>query len=61
MDRFLIWRNGKLGNTIVALPVIERLREAFPDAQIDMVVETLGRELLKYHPATNNLNRLRPK
>ncbi len=55
MDRFLIWRNGKLGNTIVALPVIERLREAFPDAQIDMVVETLGRELLKYHPAINNL------
>ena len=51
----LIWRNGKLGNTIVAIPFILELRKALPYCRIAVVVETLGAELLANYPEINQL------
>ncbi|MFH1761110.1 MAG: hypothetical protein ABIA63_08410, partial [bacterium] len=53
--RFLVWRNGKLGNTIWAIPFIMGLRKAFPQSHIAVVVESLGRDLLKHYPGINEL------
>lgn len=43
----LVFRNGKIGNTLMALPVLDLLRERFPRASLDMVVDGLGRQLLQ--------------
>lgn len=53
--KILIWRNGKLGNTLVMLPFLQVLREVWPNITIDVIVDALGAELLKYHPAINRL------
>lgn len=54
-ERFLIFRNGSIGNTLVAVPAIKALREAYPDAFIAIVVDTIGSELLKYCPYADEL------
>ncbi|MFH0919404.1 MAG: glycosyltransferase family 9 protein [Fibrobacterota bacterium] len=51
----LIWRNGKLGNTIAAVPFILELRKALPHCRIGVVVETLGADLLANYPEINQL------
>jgi len=53
--RILVWRNGKLGNTISAIPFILELRRIFPMAHIAVVVESLGKELLRHYPEINEL------
>jgi ADP-heptose:LPS heptosyltransferase len=55
--RFLVWRNGSLGNTIVAIPFIINLRELFPYAHIAVVLEDLGAELLEYYPQIDEIIR----
>ncbi|OGJ93674.1 MAG: hypothetical protein A2350_05575 [Candidatus Raymondbacteria bacterium RifOxyB12_full_50_8] len=53
--RFLVWRNGKLGNTIVAVPFILFLRRQFPESYIAVIVEELGRDLLSSFPEIDEL------
>lgn len=53
--RILVWRNGKLGNTIAAIPCILELRRLLPEALIAVAVEPLGAELLKHYPEINEL------
>ncbi|MBL8027884.1 MAG: glycosyltransferase family 9 protein [Fibrobacteres bacterium] len=53
--KILIWRNGKLGNTLVILPFLQTLKETYPDVPVDIVVDYLGEELLRHHPAINKL------
>jgi ADP-heptose:LPS heptosyltransferase len=53
--RILIWRNGKLGNTIAAIPFILALRKALPQNFIAVVVESLGAELLAHYPDINKI------
>ena len=48
--RFLIFRNGSVGNTLVAVPAIRALRYAFPDAYITVILDSVGAALLKYCP-----------
>lgn len=48
--RVLIVRLGSLGDIIHALPVASALREAFPDAQLDWVVDERNRDLLDLVP-----------
>lgn len=43
----LIFRNGKIGNTLMALPALDVLRERIPGVRLDMVVDHLGLELLE--------------
>jgi len=48
--RILIVRLGSLGDLIHALPAVAALREAWPDAEIDWVVEQAHQELLRLVP-----------
>jgi ADP-heptose:LPS heptosyltransferase len=53
--RFLVWRNGKLGNTIVAIPLMLALRRAFPHCRLAVVVDRLGRDLLSAYAEIDDL------
>ena len=48
--RILIVRLGALGDIVHALPVASALRDAFPDARIDWVVDERHREMLDLVP-----------
>ncbi len=48
--RFLIFRNGSIGNTLVAVPAIRALRRAFPNAHYTVILDTVGAALLKHCP-----------
>lgn len=48
--KFLIFRNGAIGNTLVATSFIRNLKENFPDAFIAVVVDEVGLALLKKNP-----------
>jgi heptosyltransferase I len=53
--RFLIVRLGSLGDIIHTLPAAAALRDSFPDAQIDWVVEAKWRAILE---GNRDLNRV---
>jgi heptosyltransferase-2 len=42
----LAFRNGSIGNTLVALPALRALRLRYPEARLSVVVDPLGAELL---------------
>lgn len=39
-DRLLIYRLGSLGDTVVALPALHRIRESFPEARLVMLTNS---------------------
>ena len=53
--RFLVFRNEKIGNTLAAVPVLRALRERWPKAVIDVVVDKVAGETLANCPYTNEL------
>jgi len=48
--RFLLIRLGSLGDVIHALPAASALRDAFPEARIDWLIEPQWRRLLEGNP-----------
>lgn len=54
-QRFLLVRLGSLGDIIHALPSAAALRDTFPNARIDWVVEAKWARLLKGNPDITNL------
>lgn len=46
-ERFLVVRLGSMGDLVHALPAVASLRNAFPHARIDWLVEARWRELLE--------------
>ena len=55
--KFLILRLGSLGDVVLTTPVINLLKEAYPDAEIDFLVKKEFAEILAGNP---NLNKLIP-
>ncbi|MCB9357029.1 MAG: glycosyltransferase family 9 protein [Calditrichaeota bacterium] len=53
--RILVFRNGSIGNTIAAIPALRCLRESFESAEIMVVVDSLGEELLRNCPYVNRI------
>jgi heptosyltransferase II len=51
----LIFRNGSIGNTLVAVPALRALHTSFPQARLSVVVDPLGRELLLHCPWIDEL------
>lgn len=51
--RFLIVRLGSMGDIVHALPAVHALRESFPEARIDWVVETKWQPLVRGNPDIN--------
>jgi ADP-heptose:LPS heptosyltransferase len=51
----LAFRNGSIGNTLVAVPALRALRVTFPRARLAVVVDPLGFQLLEHCPWINRL------
>lgn len=54
-NRILVFRNGSIGNTLAAVPALRCLRESFPNAQIHVLVDKQGIELLQNCPYVDSL------
>lgn len=53
MKKFLIIKTSALGDLVQVYPVLDYLKNKFPDAQIDWVVESANEELVRAHPKVN--------
>ncbi|MGC8737129.1 MAG: glycosyltransferase family 9 protein [Candidatus Hydrogenedens sp.] len=54
ISKILIIRLSAIGDVIRVIPVMEAIRIAYPDAQIDWVVEKKASDVINGHPALNN-------
>jgi heptosyltransferase I len=59
--RFLLVRLGSLGDVIHALPAASALRDAFPEARIDWLIEPKWRRLLEGNPDLSEIISLEKK
>ena len=50
MQKFLIIQTAFIGDVVLATVIIEKLRENFPDAQIDFLLRKGNEGLLENHP-----------
>jgi heptosyltransferase-2 len=50
-NKILIFRQSSLGDVILTLPVVQRLRESLPDAQIDYLTKMAFAPIIQFHPA----------
>ncbi|MCH7959172.1 MAG: glycosyltransferase family 9 protein [Candidatus Hydrogenedentes bacterium] len=55
IPRILIVRLSAIGDVVRVVPALQCLREAFPDAQIDWVVEPKSFDVISGHPALDNV------
>lgn len=51
----LVFRNGSIGNSLMAVPALRALRATFPSAQIAVVVDPIGEQLLRHCPYADQL------
>ena len=51
----LAFRNGSIGNTLVAVPALRALKRRYPRARLSVVVDPVGYELLEYCPWIDHL------
>src|SRR5271154_726155 len=54
-SRFLLVRLSSLGDVIHALPAASALRDAFPEARIDWVIDARWQRLLEGNPDLNEV------
>ncbi|MBA3722958.1 MAG: lipopolysaccharide heptosyltransferase I [Parachlamydiaceae bacterium] len=59
--KILIVKTSSLGDIIHAFPLLEQLRNQYPEATIDWVVEDPFAQLVQAHPAVNNVLRVKTK
>ena len=48
--KFLVFRNGDIGNTLVATPFLRNLKESYPASHVSVVVDAIGLTVLKNNP-----------
>jgi heptosyltransferase-1 len=53
--RILLIKPSAVGDIVHTLPVLVRLRERYPDAQIDWFVTPENADLVRHHPALSNV------
>jgi len=53
--RFLLFRNGSIGNTLVAVPAIRAIRQTFPEAHLSLILDSTGAALLKNCPLIDEI------
>jgi heptosyltransferase-2 len=55
LKRILVVRHRFIGDTILTLPTLRVLKEAYPDARIDVLVEPISGEVLRHCPYVDSL------
>lgn len=58
---FLIIRFRQMGDTVLVTPLLSTLRQNYPDARIDIVLNENLRPLLEHHPAVSNIITFTPE
>lgn len=53
--RFLVIRTDRLGDVILATPVLTALKERYPNAGVAMLIKSYTRDLLQMHPHVDQL------
>jgi heptosyltransferase-2 len=53
--RILLFRNGSIGNTLVAIPAIRAIRQTFPEAHLSLILDSTGAALLKNCPLIDEI------
>ncbi len=53
--KILVFRQSSLGDVILTLPVLDRLKEAFPDCRIDYLVKSFYASIPRAHPAISTV------
>lgn len=53
--RLLIFRNGSIGNTLIAIPAIRAIRKAFPQGHLTLILDPTGAALLKNSPLVDEI------
>jgi ADP-heptose:LPS heptosyltransferase len=54
-DKILIFRQSSLGDVILTLPVVRRIKEAFPDSKIEYLTKSAYAPVVQFHPAVSRL------
>jgi lipopolysaccharide heptosyltransferase II len=54
-EKILLMRLRGIGDVVLTLPLLDNLRSAFPQAQIDYLTEPPGAPLLQNHPALHEV------
>ena len=55
MQKFLIIQTAFIGDVVLATTLVEKIRNAFPDARIDMLLRAGNESLLENHPKLGRL------
>lgn len=55
INRILIFRNKDIGNSVMALPLIENLKKNFPDCKVDVVVDEISSVIFESFPLVDQL------
>jgi len=55
MKKILIIQTAFIGDVILATPIVEKLSEFFPEAEIDFLVRKGNEKLLEEHPKINKV------
>lgn len=61
LERILIVRLGSLGDLVHTLPAVAAIRRAYPQAEIDWLVDAVHRSFLEHVPAVSSLVVLRDR
>ena len=54
-NKILIQRADRLGDVILSTPVIETLKQKFPNCELHVLTSKIGSEYLKQHPLVNKV------
>ena len=55
MNKILVIRYGTIGDTIFASAFYRELRNALPNAQIDILADTITASIMQNNPNINNM------
>lgn len=55
LKKILVFHTAFIGDIVLALPLVQRLRASFPDAHITFVVIPAAANVLENHPAINEI------
>jgi lipopolysaccharide heptosyltransferase II len=61
MTKILILRYGTIGDSIFASAFYRELRKSIPDAQIDVLVDSVANQIMEYCPYINNIFQIEGK
>lgn len=55
VKKILILRNDGIGDTLLTIPLLQSLKEIYPEAKIDVMIKSKAREILNSNPLVNNI------